>query len=312
MLVSICKGEESMKRKVIQIAGSTQLISLPRKWSLKYGIKKGDELEVEEQQSSIIVSTEKDIDQNKTILDTNKLGTFHQNYIASAYHMGFDEVQVLFNNPKIQEIIREKTLDCVGYEIVDQGKNFCTIKSISHASYEQFDPILRKIFIIIKTMGAHIIEALEKNDHAALKEVLVLEVTTNKLTDFCRRILIKRGYEDPKKTAIMYSLVTDLEKLADDYRDVCIFVLDNKLKISKETTNILKEVNTIFEAFYTAFYKFNKDHLELIQETHQKLQFGIYNNLKKIPKEELVLRSILRSIVKNVYELTSPLVERLL
>ena len=29
-----------MKRKVIQIANSTQLISLPRKWTIKYGIKK--------------------------------------------------------------------------------------------------------------------------------------------------------------------------------------------------------------------------------------------------------------------------------
>ena len=35
-----------MKRKVIQIADSTQLISLPRKWSLAHGIKKGDELEI--------------------------------------------------------------------------------------------------------------------------------------------------------------------------------------------------------------------------------------------------------------------------
>ena len=37
-----------MRRKVIQIAESTQLISLPRKWALKYNIKKGEELEIEE------------------------------------------------------------------------------------------------------------------------------------------------------------------------------------------------------------------------------------------------------------------------
>ena len=35
-----------MKRKVIQIANSTQLISLPRKWSQKYGVKKGDEITI--------------------------------------------------------------------------------------------------------------------------------------------------------------------------------------------------------------------------------------------------------------------------
>ena len=50
-----------MKRKVIQIADSTQLISLPRKWALKYGIKKGDELDVEEQGSNVLVSTSRDL-----------------------------------------------------------------------------------------------------------------------------------------------------------------------------------------------------------------------------------------------------------
>lgn len=46
-------------RKVIQIANSTQLISLPRKWTQKYGVKKGDELEVVEDGSKVIISTEK-------------------------------------------------------------------------------------------------------------------------------------------------------------------------------------------------------------------------------------------------------------
>ena len=48
-----------MGRKVIQIADSTQLISLPRKWALQHGIKKGDELEVEEKGRKIVISTEK-------------------------------------------------------------------------------------------------------------------------------------------------------------------------------------------------------------------------------------------------------------
>ena len=48
-----------MRRKVLQIAESTQLISLPRKWTLKYNIQKGDELEVEENGNKIQISTEK-------------------------------------------------------------------------------------------------------------------------------------------------------------------------------------------------------------------------------------------------------------
>ena len=49
-----------MKRSVIQIANSTQLISLPRKWSLKFNIQKGDELEVEEEGNKLLSKTELD------------------------------------------------------------------------------------------------------------------------------------------------------------------------------------------------------------------------------------------------------------
>ena len=47
-----------IKRRVIQIANSTQLISLPRKWTIQHNIKKGDELDVQEDGSKIILSTD--------------------------------------------------------------------------------------------------------------------------------------------------------------------------------------------------------------------------------------------------------------
>ena len=51
-----------MKRKVIQIANSTQLISLPREWAKKYNIKKGDELEIEAKGNKLEICCEKDIE----------------------------------------------------------------------------------------------------------------------------------------------------------------------------------------------------------------------------------------------------------
>jgi len=35
-----------MRRKVIQIAGSTKIISLPNKWCKEFNINKGDEINV--------------------------------------------------------------------------------------------------------------------------------------------------------------------------------------------------------------------------------------------------------------------------
>ncbi len=90
-----------MKRRVIQIANSTQLISLPRKWTLQFGIKKGDELEVEEKGNKIEVSTEKSRDIEKVVLDVSDLDRSSLiYYLRAAYRRGFDMVEVRFNLPK--------------------------------------------------------------------------------------------------------------------------------------------------------------------------------------------------------------------
>ena len=62
-----------IKRKVIQIANSTQLISLPRKWSQQYGINKGDEVNVDEQRSKIIISIEKAAELKSVEIDVTGL-----------------------------------------------------------------------------------------------------------------------------------------------------------------------------------------------------------------------------------------------
>ena len=85
-----------MKRKVIQIANSTQLISLPRKWSQKYGVKKGDELEVEDDGSRIIISTEKAQELGNIEVDISGADRdFLLFLIRSLYIKGYDEIKLI-------------------------------------------------------------------------------------------------------------------------------------------------------------------------------------------------------------------------
>ena len=58
-----------MQRKVIQIADSTQLVSIPRQWGRKYNIKKGDELEVTEKDNTLEISTKKINQESEITLD---------------------------------------------------------------------------------------------------------------------------------------------------------------------------------------------------------------------------------------------------
>lgn len=46
-----------MKRKVIQLADTTQGITLPRKWSVSHNLKKGEFLEVEDRAGFLVVKS---------------------------------------------------------------------------------------------------------------------------------------------------------------------------------------------------------------------------------------------------------------
>lgn len=63
----------NLMRKVIQIAGSTQLVSLPRAWAKKNNIIKGQEIEVQEDGDKIIITASSEPVVETAELDINGL-----------------------------------------------------------------------------------------------------------------------------------------------------------------------------------------------------------------------------------------------
>ena len=72
-----------MRRKVIQIADSTQLVSLPRKWAQNYGIKKGDELEVTEHGNRVMISVDKNPQTESIEIDLSNLELMSKRIVAA-------------------------------------------------------------------------------------------------------------------------------------------------------------------------------------------------------------------------------------
>ncbi len=61
-----------MKRKIIQIADSTQLVSLPRKWCKRLNLRKGDEIDIQEKVNPLIVSTQGNREGEKVEFDVER------------------------------------------------------------------------------------------------------------------------------------------------------------------------------------------------------------------------------------------------
>lgn len=286
-----------MKRKVIQLAGRTYVVSLPAQWVKKYNIKKGDDINVEESSNKIIISTSEDVSCDKVSVDLTGSLPMTKRILGALYKGGYDEISATFSGDAERIAIEDVVKDAfIGFEISYEGKNNVVIKEISKADYEKFEDMLKRVFLIVKTMGQDSLQALKSNDKALLAEIIKRDWDVNRLTDFCRRIVNKKGYMMFKKSPPIYFIVEEIEKIADCYKEMCKSRLSSQVKMDKELERFFNEVNGFFAMFFSIFYKFEiKSTIEFGKKRDEIAKLG--NDLK--PSEGKIVAQL-----KNILDLT--------
>jgi phosphate uptake regulator len=295
-----------MERKVIQLAGRTLVVSLPSKWAKKYGIKKGDTVFLEEKERRLLVSTKKGVDVNKAEITLKGPDEFARRNIGIAYQKGVDELSLRFENPKTKNAIEDALSTTMGFEIISQGEKSCIIKSVATAVEEEFSNILRRAFLTLLAMAEESYDAVSRSQFSRLKSIADSDKTVNKLTDFCKRILNKKGYGKSRLTNYIYCIVWELERIGDEYRDMCRQISNSKTRISKDVLQVYKETNTFFRDFYNLFYKFDEEEgVKFSRKKEMILKKCIYLIPKKKGSDSVVLHHITNT-AKAVYDLTGP------
>lgn len=305
-----------MKRKVIQMGGKTMVISLPASWIKKYGIKKGDEMEVEEKGNNVIVNIGKSLAIDKTVLDIKDFGILGRRVMAALYKKGYDEIQILYEKPKdLIEIKKAIDLEAMNFEIVQQTNKSCIVKSISEATEAEFDNVLRRTFLVLLSMSKEILEGLKEKKINKITEARELEKINNKFTHFCRRALNKKGYKDYKSTAIMYTIIEQLENVADEFKFMCDYLTSPKmkgLKLNKKVMDLFVETNENIIRFYELFYKFDKEKAVKFSEVRKDIIKKSHILFQTLPNKEIVVVFYLMNVTQKVFEMFGPVLALIL
>ena len=304
-----------IKRKVIQIANSTQLISLPRKWAQKYGIKKGDELEVEEEGNKIFIGTEKsqeagNIEINITGLDRDSLMFL----IRVLYVKGYDEIKLIFNTPivdhhrlgkkvKVISEIHAEVNRLTGIEVIQQRENFCILKVLSESSIKDFDLILRRIFLLIGDASNDLIGGAERGNKYLVESIQEKHDSITKFVANSLRLLNKVGYINYKHTPLYYHIIESLDAINDILKESSKEIVESNIKISKSCKNILHKINESLEDYHKLFYKFDFKLVEKISSDRYRILGNIESLTKKLSKDEIMLLMSMKQIVEVLYTL---------
>lgn len=276
-----------MKRKVIQIAGSTQLVSLPRKWAQAHNIQRGQEIDVQEDGNKVIVSADNAPVLEIAELDVSNLGTLIPRSVSAMYKRGVDSLRVSYSNPSVVSLLHEALAkDTVGFEILEQGENHCGIKHVGGTmNDEEFNSVIRRMFLLLNTMSEESVSAFKKENYGLLKNLAFLEETNNRFTTACMRYLNKTGSRAGfNKIGPLYYLIEELEQLADQYKYICqhFSKLDKgKVKIRKEVLDLFERANKSVHTYSDVFFKFDTNKLIDIRDERNTIVDVAHTLFKK-------------------------------
>jgi phosphate uptake regulator len=304
-----------MKRRVIKQGHNTLTITIPSKWGKKYNIQSGDEIELDEKESSLVINAKQTQDVRAITLDLRDVPIpFLWRTLISAYRAGYDEITIRFQNPKITgknvytgfgynnlqwlfykgivdlspiEAIQALVNRLIGIEIIDQKENFCIIKEMGETTYKEFDNALRRIFLLLLSMADECYDGYANNHKDPLRSVHLIDTNIDRFEDFCLRVLNKMGYKEYKKTPTMYAMIFLLEMVGDEYKKLALHCLEQK---GKPHNLIIKEFEIQkqqLRRFYELFYSYSKEKICEIYTADQegddylKDTYAKYDNIEK-------------------------------
>lgn len=287
-----------MKRKIIQ-HGSSCSVTLPNKWVRAYSLKKGDEINVEIQNNCLILNAEKTNIKRVKIDIRGWHSTLIRHFLHQAYRSGYEEIEVHFDNfDRIKntstniiyaqkpfflplEIIQQIVNLSIGLEIVEHGKDFCIIKELAETKDIEFDTALSRLFLLVNSLGEDSLESARKKDLISLKNTFIIGENITKISDFCIRILNKKGYKEIEKTMALQKIVSNLRFIADSYKNINYYILKYKEKIDNETIVLYQGVNAILKDFCHIFYKSNPEEIRKFHMEYRKIILMVNKAKKK-------------------------------
>jgi hypothetical protein len=230
--------------------------------------------------------------------------------IGGCYKAGYNEIEITYYNPEQYASIREVlNRSCTGYEIIKHGQRNLLIKNLSELHVEEYDNVLRRLFLSLLSSAEDTLAYLKQGNLKALEEIELRDLVITKYSDLCRRMINIQGRQTISKTTSNYYISEALEKIGDGYKAFAKFIIKNNVKrIDAETITSLSEINLLLRLSYELFYDFNFQKLEEFGIKSGKLKKGFESKLNTSQIKELKCTSYLFNIFSMIFEMNSSLI----
>ena len=265
-----------MKRKIIQQAKQAYTITLPIEWIKSSKLKVGDEVEIVSNGRDLIIKTDnKQFGGGIKIDAKNMNNRILYNYLNAAYSGGFDQVEIISPDLEIPDLNQ-----MMGYAIVNQKKDACTIKDISGSTFENLEDIFKQVFQTVLSFYEFAIEDISKEKKGVTSTIRKKDDDINKYTLFLERSMIKKGSTDSAMRKIMFTYAFELEKIGDSIFRIWDSEVQEK-KTDEITIELLIISKQCLEKAFAVFYQTSPEKIKELLTLRDKVKDKTEQALKK-------------------------------
>jgi len=277
-----------MRRKLVKQGQATYTVSLPKEWVERFNLKSGEEIDIDESGTQLILST---IEKNKKY-ETIKFNLANipedliHEFAVSLYKSGLKDIEIEKTNPKKTKETEEVVSNTIGFQILGLENNQIHIVDLGTSDESSIIKAEQQIYWRLLHMIDRIIDKKSTN-----KEIHDIDLEINKLSFFIQRNISTR-FSSNTRNFMIYEKISILESIGDYFRSFKMYS-----SIEEEEINYLKKVYSILDKL-----KSNKNDLEHFYEL-KKLLIQLVNTAEKMKtkSKNSSLAAIL--IYKNIKQL---------
>lgn len=244
-----------MKRRIIRQGNSAFTITLPKKWVDRLGLAPGDEIDVSDEGTGLLIRSQAMPQQTRAELDLRKMSdTMIKAHITSAYISGADEVSARIESDKIQ-IVQETIQALIGFAVVKQRPEEILIKHISGEPADNKDILMRRIFFMIVSNAEDFYNSLESGRTESIADIGQRDRNVNMFVSFCLRNIVKS--KDYRNSVFRFHILVMLELLSDELANMWKLCAEFKVPPDNAMKEILRETVDMLNSLHRCFYSYD-------------------------------------------------------
>lgn len=249
-------------------------ITLPRKWTQEFGVKAGDEINVEEETDRLIIDSRQERRAKSITFNlesSNK--TYVDSILGNLYNSDIENIELTYQDANTLPSIQEYSRRFLGWEFLEQNGKHCIIKNYATYNEENFNELYKKAFMNITNASEAIVDDLKRKKEVNLKKILHINDTTYRFANYCRKMLIRKAMFSVAQNRAHSHILTDLIIISTNFTSIADHIDNNKIKnVSRQTLGYFQKVIEYHQQMQAIFLQKNDKELPAFIDAGKELK----------------------------------------